>query len=128
MKTLLFILVFALVGCSHSEPPAKDLATELIEWIPAGSSLASVRQIMEQHQFVCSIVSYNDVNAMSNTNPNAFSWTQSFIHNSGISEPVTNITTLNCELVESKKIWRHAEWVMINNKTHLLLWETGSSK
>ena len=127
MKTFPLVLLFALVGSSNSEPPAKNLADELIQWIPAGSSLAAVRQIMEQHQFVCSIVSYDDLNAMSN-NPTAFWWTKSFIQNSGRSEPVINITTLNCELVESKKIWRHAEWVMINNKTYLLLEETGSSK
>jgi hypothetical protein len=120
MKTLPFILSLALVGCSHSGAPGATapgviMGEELHQWIPANTSLAAARQIMEQHQYACSVASYDSLNGITN-NPDAVQWTKEFIRNHG-SEAVTNISVLDCDVPNE----RHAQWLLVNGKTYQLL-------
>ena len=132
MKILPFILVIALIGCSCSKSPAKKMAKELPQWIPTGTSLVAARQIMEQHQYVCSVVSYDNVGAINNkphldaADLDAVQWTQVYMQRSGESEPATNISILRCDWTDSNDKYnhRHASWLMINNKTYQLGCET----
>jgi len=99
------------------------MGDELHQWIPADTSLASARQIMEQHQYACSVVSYDTLNSITN-NSNAVQWTKDFIQNHA-SEVVTNISVLDCDIPND----RHAQWLMINGKTYQLLqWSVATSK
>lgn len=96
---------------------------EIHRWIPAGASLASAQQIMEQHQYVCSTVSYDNVDSITN-NPCAVEWTKDFVR-SHASKAVTNITVLDCD----KPNDRHTQLLVINGKMYQLLrWGDTTSK
>jgi len=126
MKTLPFILLFALVGCSRSSSPSIKMGGELHEWIPVGTTLQAARQIMEQHQYVCAVESYDDVKAITNKmsayDLDAVQWTQVYMQDSK-NEAVTNISVLVCDWTDTKDRYNHrnAGWLIINNKTYQLL-------
>ena len=67
MKLLTFILMLALVGCGSRESRDKQTAQQIRQWVPQWTSLQTTRQIMEQHQFACSIISYDSVAQMTNS-------------------------------------------------------------
>ena len=54
----------ALVGCSRTENPATKMSHQVHQWVPDGTPLVAARQIMEQHQFTCTIDSYTNQAAM----------------------------------------------------------------
>ena len=135
MKILPLILVFPLIGCSCSKSPAEKMADELPQWIPSGTSYEVARQTMERHQYVCSVVSYDNVSAITNKpHPDAAAldavqWMQVYMQKSGESESVTNISILRCDWTDSTNKYNHrnAAWLLINNKSYELL-EWGGNK
>jgi hypothetical protein len=126
MKILPFILVFALCGCGCSKSPAAKMGDDLRQWIPTGTSLQAARQIMEQHQYVCVVESYDNVKSITNKlsadDLNAVQQTQFYMQDPR-NETVTNISILRCDWTDSKDRYNHrnAGWLMINNKTYQLL-------
>ena len=126
MKTLPFILLLALIGCSHSESPAQKASKQIQQWIPAGTPLASARQIVEQHGFAYSIISYDSMEAITN-DPDAIQWAREF-RLSHKTEAVTNISVLKSDWTDDKdkRSQCKAGWVVINDKTMGLMWWTVS--
>jgi hypothetical protein len=127
MKTLTLILLLALIGCSRSESPAQKASKQIQQWIPTGTSLASARQIVEQHGFTCSTISYDSMKAITN-DPDAIQWTKEFILKHQKTEVVTNISVLKSVWTDSKnqRSQCSAGWVVINDKTMGLMWWTVS--
>src|ERR1039458_1024591 len=125
MKTLTLILLLALIGCSRSESPSQKASKQIQQWIPPETSLASARQIVEQHGFTCSIVSYDSIGAITN-DPDAIQWTKEFMLRNGKTEAVTNISVLNCDWADSgnKESRCKAAWVVINDKAMALMWRS----
>jgi hypothetical protein len=125
MKLLPFILIITLIGCSRTESPTHRINRQIQQWIPEGTSLASARQILEQHQFTCSVVSYDNIEAITN-NPDAVKWATLFAK----TEAVTNISLLNGDWTDKNNITNRckAGWIIINNKTVGLMWWTVSGK
>ena len=125
MKTLTLILLLGLIGCSRSESPAQKASKQIQQWIPTGASLASARQIVEQHGFTCSIISYDSIEAITN-DPDAIQWTKEFILKNQKTEAVTNISVLKSDWTDSKNQQSRckAGWVVINDKTQALMWWT----
>ena len=95
MKILPFILLFALMGCGHSESQSRRLSEQISQMVPDGTSLASARQIMEQRKFACSVVSYDKVEQITNS-ADAILWT-TFVVRDGLRQAVTNISHLECK-------------------------------
>lgn len=93
------ILLLALVGCGRPAQKTEKVMLMhtndlVLKWVPMGSSLGVARQNMEQHQFKCSVVSYNNPAEMKE--PGATNiWKGAVIRN-GVSSPVTNVTRLQC--------------------------------
>lgn len=89
------------------------------EWfgIPAGISLASARQIMEQHQFACTVGSYDSKVAMP-PGSDAIRWDTGIIRD-GKPAALTNLTLLTCSRSETNE----GDWVyeatltVLNGKT-----------
>lgn len=95
-KFLPFVLLVAAAACGPPhENPATQMSQKIREWVPAGTSLAGARQIMVQHQFACSVNSYNSKAEMPNK-PSTMRWETGIIVN-GRNVPVTNISELNCK-------------------------------
>ena len=99
MKSLPFILMIALVGCSKSEVPATHMSQRIQQWVPNETTMESARQIMEQHQFACSVQSHTNMAAMTQDTA-AYLW-QTGIKRNGKSEAVTNMCLLNCRWTDS---------------------------
>jgi hypothetical protein len=90
------------MGCKpepEPERPGRKMSRQIQQWVPVETSLASARQIMERHQFTCSVDSYDNLKTMTN-DPEAFIWTTGIIRD-GKFEAVTNITNLNCKWTDS---------------------------
>ena len=103
MKTLPFILLVALLGCSHSESPnpATRMSQQLQQWVPKGTPVSTARQLMEQHQFVCTVGSYDSRAAMPPGSDQGWWAVGSFITSDGKTVPVTNITILTCKRADT---------------------------
>jgi hypothetical protein len=95
MKILPFILLVALTGCSHPESRAQKMGEQISQWVPDGTPLASARQIMEQHQFTCSVASYTNAEQMAGS-ADAVLWS-TIVTRDGQHFPVTNISHLECK-------------------------------
>jgi hypothetical protein len=95
MKILPFILLVALTGCSHPESRAARMGRQIQQWVPDGTPLAAARQIMEQHQFTCSVVSFTNAEQMSNS-PDAVLW-NTIVTRDGQHYKVTNVSHLDCK-------------------------------
>jgi hypothetical protein len=97
MKILPIILLVALIGCSRSETPnlASQRSQEIQRWVPKGTSVTAARQIMEQHQFVCTVSSYDSRAAMPPGSDPLWWDVGSFIGRDGKTMPVTNVTILD---------------------------------
>src|SRR5208283_4336756 len=99
MKLLPFILMFALAGCSQPDNPAKQMSHQIQEWVPAGTSLASARQNMEQHQFACTVGSY-DCKAAMPPGSDTIRWDTGIIRD-GKPAALTNLSLLTCNRTET---------------------------
>jgi hypothetical protein len=111
MKLLPYILLFVLVGCGPSELQTRKLSEQISQLVPDGTPLASARQIMEQHQFTCSVVSYEKQSQTTNS-ADAILWT-TFVVRDGLRQAVTNITHLEC-----KASRRRVTITVVNGTTH----------
>ena len=117
MKLLTFILMLALVGCGSRESRDKQTAQQIRQWVPQWTSLQTTRQIMEQHQFACSIISYDSVAQMTNS-PDKDDreldsvWTR-FHDQKGQPETVTNVTHLECKSAKCDIVFMIANDKMI---------------
>lgn len=112
MKTLLIILSFCLLGCGCSKQ-RHTMGDQILQWIPFGTSLESARQIMEQHQFTCTLVSYDRVEQMTN-NPDAVLWKTMVVRNDQ-RFAVTNVSYLECK----KEQWDYT-LTLVNGETRAL--------
>ena len=103
MKVLVFILLVALVGCSRSDTasPALQMSRQIQQWIPKGTPVAAVRELMEQHQFVCTVDSYASREAMPPGSDRLWWNIGSFISRDGRTLPVTNVTILACKRADT---------------------------
>jgi hypothetical protein len=103
MKIVPFILLVALIGCSHSETasPALQMSRQIQQWVPKGTPLAAARQAMEQHQFVCTVDSYASRAAMPPGSDPLWWNVGSFISRDGKTLPVTNVTILTCKRADT---------------------------
>jgi hypothetical protein len=108
MKILPFALMLVLIGCSPSEDQTTRMSRQIREWVPVGTSLVSARQILEQHQFTCSVDSYTNLEAMMRE-PLAIQWKPLWTAGSfknGKIEAVTNISILHCTGTDNGKTYR----------------------
>ena len=94
MKYLPLILMFAIFGCGRTGSPSEDLNQQILEWVPAGTPLSSARQILEQHQFTCTVVSYTNMEAMVRDHQDAFPFTTGVLRDGKI-QAVTNVSILH---------------------------------
>ena len=116
MKLPPFILMFALFGCarSDSDNPASHTSRQIEEWVPPGTSLALARQIMEQHQFACTVVSYDSKAAMP-PGADTLRWDTGIIRD-GKPESVTNLTLLICRRNETNGgVWVYETTLTVLN-------------
>jgi hypothetical protein len=94
MKILPFVLLVALIGCSRSQPSALLTTDELWQWVPVGTSLDSARKTMEQHQFTCSVISYDKPEQMGGDREASIFG--SLVVKDGVQQVVTNLSYLVC--------------------------------
>ena len=114
MRILPIILLLTLTGCNRSgqDVALSQTAAEVHQWVPMGSSLAAARQAMEQHQFNCSVTSYDSVEQMKLVKPMEIAiWKESLISNHG-TQAVTNVTDLECKQGQSVVLLR-----LVNGQT-----------
>jgi hypothetical protein len=109
MKIIPVILLFWLIGCSREEPnPASQMSRQIQQWVPKGTPVAAARQIMEQHQFVCAVGSYDSRAAMPPDSDPLWWDAGSFISKSGKTLPVTNVTILTCKREDTNNdVWAY---------------------
>ena len=110
MKLLSFILLVALVGCSRQVPlnTASQMSQQIQQWIPKGTRVAAVQQIMEQHQFVCTVGSYDSRAAMPPGSDPKWWDVGSYITSGGKTLPVTNVTILTCKRADTTNdVWAY---------------------
>src|SRR5262249_46713204 len=99
MKTLPAILLLALVGCSHSDHDLmlRQTSEKVSQWVPMGTSLAVAQQTMEQHQFACSVSSYDSREQMQKEWPKDTAiWDERIIRDHA-TQGVKNVTYLQCK-------------------------------
>lgn len=58
MKVAPFILLLGLASCGLSD--SRRSSEQVLELVPFGTPLMAARQVMEQEQFSCSVVSYTN--------------------------------------------------------------------
>jgi hypothetical protein len=106
MKILPYILLVALIGCSRSEKPnpASQMSQQIQQWVPKGTPVAAARQIMEQHQFVCAVGSYDSKAAMPPGSDPLWWDVGGFISRDGKTLPVTNVTILTCTRADTNSV------------------------
>ena len=99
MKTLPFILLLALVGCNRSgqEAMLTQSSEQVRQWVPMGTSLATARQTMEQHQYNCSVTSFNSVEEMQRVLPNDIGIWKEMVIRDQVIHAITNVTYLECK-------------------------------
>lgn len=99
VKVVPFVLLLAFVGCDHSRGDAmlRKTSEQVEQWVPMGTSLGAARQAMEQHQFTCSVSSYDTVEQMKAAKPREIGiWNTSVIRDH-CSQFVTNVTDMECK-------------------------------
>ena len=110
MKGLPYILLAALIGCSRQATPnqASQMSQQIQQWIPNGARVAVVQQIMEQHQFVCTVGSYDSRAAMPAGSDPKWWDVGGYITSGGKTLPVTNVTILTCKRAETTNdVWAY---------------------
>ena|ERR1041385_14458 len=83
-----------MAGCSRHAPKPSTGDT-ILQWVPFKTSTASAQQIMEHHNFTCSVVTYTNADQMSN-DADVNLWGTSY-REDGRSLVVTNVSHLECE-------------------------------
>jgi hypothetical protein len=110
MKILPFLLLVALAGCGRPQSRARKMSEQILQWVPYGTPLTSARQIMEQHQFICSVVSFTNAAQMSNS-ADAVLW-NTIVERGGQRFPVTNVSHLECRTPQC-----HITFSVVNDET-----------
>ncbi len=107
MKISPLILLVALLGCSQSQTlnPASQMGQQIKQWVPQGTSVAAAQQIMQQHQFVCTVGSYDSRAAMPPGSDPLWWDVRSFKGRDGKTMPVTNVTILICKFVNTNEAY-----------------------
>ena len=98
-KTLPFILLLALVGCDRTAQEAilGKQSEQVRQWVPIGTALAKAQETMEQHQYRCSVISFDSVKQMQQVLPNDIGiWKETVIRDQVI-QAITNVTYLECK-------------------------------
>lgn len=95
MKLLVFVLLVVLLGCSRPKSHAQKMDEQILQWVPFGTCLAEARQVMEQHQFTCSVVSYDNAQQMTNS-ADALRW-KTIVARNRQHFAVSNVTHLECK-------------------------------
>jgi hypothetical protein len=90
------VLLVALLGCGKRQVASDRLTRQVQQWITNGTPLLAAQQILEQHQFNCSVLSYSNKQSMAQggTNDLDSHWWDTSLSVNGRSVPVTNITHL----------------------------------
>jgi hypothetical protein len=71
-------------------------SAQVLQWVPMGTSLASARQTIEEHQFSCSVSSYDSLEQMKLERPKDIGiWKEEVIRDHVI-QAITNVTYLEC--------------------------------
>ena len=99
MKTLPLIVLLAIVGCSRSGQDAllTQSTAQVRQWVPLGTSLTTARQTMEEHQYRCSVASFNSVEEMQRVLPSDVGiWKETVIRDR-VKHAITNVTYLECK-------------------------------
>jgi hypothetical protein len=110
MKIFPIILLVALIGCRRSETPtrASQMSRQIQQWVPKGTSVSAARQIMEQHQFVCTVGAYDSRAAMPAGSDPLWWDVGAFISINGKTLPVTNVTILTCRRTATNSgVWAY---------------------
>jgi hypothetical protein len=110
MKIFPIILLVALIGCSRSKTPsqASQMSQQIQSWVPKGTSVSKVRQIMEQHQFAYTVGSYDSKAAMPPGSDPLWWDVGSFISANGRTLRVTNVTLLTCTRTDTNNdVWTY---------------------
>jgi hypothetical protein len=110
MKIFPIILLIALIGCSRSKTPsqASQMSQQIQHWVPKGTSMSKARQIMEEHQFVCTVGSYDSRAAMPPGSDLLWWDVGSFISSGGKTLRVTNVTILTCTRADTNNdVWAY---------------------
>jgi hypothetical protein len=94
MKHLPLVLMLALFGCGRAESPADQFSRQIQEWVPVGTPLLSARQVLEEHQFICTTVSYTNKETMVQDHQDSIFFTTGVIRD-GKVQAVTNVTILD---------------------------------
>ena len=120
MKIIPFILIFVLVGCGRGKAPESQstrTSRQIEKWVPDGKDLASAQQIMEQHHFICSTMSYTNADGMTHDAASIY-WSQGIVRD-GETEIVTNITILICQDTDTNNKAKKcvARLPVVNGKT-----------
>lgn len=92
------IFLVLLIGCSHTErtAPAALMRQQIQQWIPKGTSVTAACRIMEQHEFSCTVHSYDSIAAMP-PGPDKAWWNAGTHTNGNILTSVTNVTLVSCK-------------------------------
>jgi hypothetical protein len=99
MKTFSLILLLGLVGCNRSGKEAilAQSSEQVRQWVPMGSPLAVARQTMEEHQYKCSVTSFNSVEEMQRVLPNDIGIWKEMVIRDRVIHDITNVTYLECK-------------------------------
>jgi|GEM_PF-4310897 hypothetical protein len=121
----LFLAVLLSAGCSKPEPAVKVASRKIHEWVPVHASPESVRKIMEEHHFVCSLEDYTNSQVVDANDGKMIGRKFSF---KGQEEVATNVCYLNCVSHGSDVLIGQARFTFINQKYIRLFLSEGSPK
>jgi len=118
MKALYIIALLAAAGCSQPESQVSHLS-QIKQWMPDGSSLASARQVMEQHQYSCSVTCFDSREKMPAVlGADKSLWDHGVLKNNKV-ETATNISLLTCRSIQTNSdgVWAYeATLTFVNDK------------
>jgi hypothetical protein len=77
------------------------MSQQIQQWIPQGTPVVELRQIMEQHQFVCTVGSYDSKAAMPPGSDPLWWDVGGFITKGGKTLPVTNVAIFTCKRTDT---------------------------
>ena len=108
MKALYIIALLAAAGCSQPDSQVSHL-NQIKQWMPDGSTLASARHAMEQHQYSCSVASFDSREKMPVVlGADKSLWDLGVIKNDKV-ETATNLSLLTCRRVQTNSdgVWAY---------------------
>jgi hypothetical protein len=127
MKTLalIFLCLSSVVGCSRHQSSSAAASRQIQQWVPDYASLVTVREIMEQHHFDCSVQSYTHSQEIPNNGDRDFFGRTYVIK--GQAQVVTNVSYLECVSRATNSMDGWARFTFINQK-YIRLWVSSSGR